>query len=99
MSEGTKHDKGKAKLSLISFESMAGEAKAMEYGIQKYSRNNYKAGMDWTRLIDASLRHLVAFAHKEDVDKESLLNHLYHCKANLGMLIYYYENKLGKDDR
>lgn len=97
--EGTKFDQGKPQLSLVSFESVAGEARAMEYGKNKYGRNNYKGGMDWTRLLDAALRHIMAFSKGEDNDEESTLNHLYHAKANLGMLIYYYENKLGKDDR
>ena len=99
MSEGKKNDQGKPMLSLVSYESMAGEARALEYGMLKYDRNNYKKGMAWTRLLDAALRHLMTFSHGTDVDDESKLNHLYHCKANLGMLIYYYENKLGKDDR
>lgn len=99
MSEGKKNDQGKAQLSLVSLESLTGEAKAMEFGKGKYGRNNYKGGMDWTRLLDACLRHTYAFINKEDNDPESKLNHLYHAKANLGMLIYFYENKLGKDDR
>ena len=95
----TKHDKDKPKLSLVSRESLSGEARAMEYGMGKYGRNNYKSGMDWTRMLDASLRHITAFAGGETFDDESKLNHLYHAKACLGMLIYYYENNLGEDDR
>lgn len=99
VSTGVKHDKGKAQLSTVSYESVSGEARAMEYGLHKYGRNNYKGGMDWSRLIDAALRHIYQFSSKQDIDDESKLNHLYHAKASLGMLIYYYENKLGKDDR
>lgn len=96
---GKKYDTNKPKLSLVSKESLEGEAAALEYGLAKYGKNNYKLGMDWSRLIDASLRHIFAFADKEDTDSESKLNHLYHAKANIGMLIYYYQNKIGKDDR
>lgn len=99
LAEGVKYDNGKPKLSMVSYESIAGEAKAMTYGASKYTKNNYKNGMDWSRLIDAAMRHLCAFNDGETFDPESGLNHLYHCKANLGMLIYYYERKLGKDDR
>lgn len=95
----SKYDDNKPELSLVSFESIAGEAKAMEYGANKYSRNNYKGGMEWTRLLDASLRHITKYSGKEDLDEESGLNHLYHAKACLGMLIYYIERGLGKDDR
>jgi hypothetical protein len=96
---GIKYDSGKTDLSLVSLESITGEAKAMEYGAKKYGRNNYKGAMEWTRLLGAALRHTFQFSGKQDLDNESNLNHLYHAKANLGMLIYYYENKLGKDDR
>ena len=97
--EGVKFDSGKPPLSILTRESMVAEARAFEYGMKKYSKNNYKKGMDWSRIIDASLRHIVAFNEKEDFDSESSLNHLWHAKACLAMLIYYYENKVGKDDR
>lgn len=96
---GVKYDSGKTDLSLISLESITGEAKAMVYGAKKYGRNNYKGAMNWSRLLGATLRHVFQFSNGQDFDDESTLNHLYHAKANLGMLIYYYENKLGKDDR
>lgn len=97
--EGIKHDAGKPMLSLLTKESLEAEARAFEFGMRKYSRGNYKNGMKWTRVLDAAMRHLVAFNSKEDFDKESLLNHLWHSKACLAMLIYYYENKVGEDDR
>lgn len=99
MSEGRKFDESKVKLSLLTKESLEYEAKALQYGANKYGKNNYKEGMDWTRIIDATMRHLVTFNNKEDFDEESKLNHLCHIKANIAMLIYYYENKVGNDDR
>jgi len=96
---GIKYDEGKPKLSLLTIESLTAEAKAFEYGAIKYSKNNYKKGMDWSRIIDASMRHIMQFNAKEDFDSESKLNHLWHAKACLAMLIYYYEHKVGKDDR
>lgn len=97
--EGVKFDQNKPDLSILTSESLNGEAAAFTYGANKYGKNNYKLGMDWSRVISASLRHIFAFNAKEDNDPESKLNHLYHAKACLAMLIYYYENKLGKDDR
>lgn len=94
-----KYDTGKPQLSLVSYESLSGEARAMEYGLRKYSRNNYKQGMEWSRLLDASMRHITKYAGGTDIDSESGLNHLYHAKACLGMLIFYIENNLGVDDR
>lgn len=97
--EGVKHDQGKPKLSLLTRESLAAEARAFEYGMRKYSKNNYKQGMDWSRVIDALMRHTAAFNSGESVDPESGLCHLDHIKACAAMLVYYYENKIGNDDR
>jgi len=96
---GIKHDAGKPPLSILTRESLIAEARAFEYGAQKYGRDNYKQGMNWTRVIDAALRHLTAFNAKENLDPESKLCHLAHSKACLAMLIYYYENNIGTDDR
>lgn len=95
-----KHDEGKAPLSILTMESLVAEAKAFQYGEKKYKdKHNYKKGMEWSRMLDASMRHIVAFSGKEDFDNESSLNHLWHAKACLAMLIYYYENNVGTDDR
>jgi hypothetical protein len=98
-SGGIKHDKGKTPLSILTKESLKAEADALGYGANKYGKDNYKKGMEWSRVIDACMRHLVAFNSKEDIDNESGLSHLAHAKANLAILIYYTENKIGKDDR
>lgn len=98
-SGGIKHDQGKPSLSILTKESLVAEARAFEYGASKYSRDNYKKGMEWSRVIDAALRHITEFNSKSDYDEESKLHHLWHAKACLAMLIYYVENKVGKDDR
>lgn len=113
MSEGRKSDNGKAKLSLVNRDCLNGIAKAMEYGMHKYEKNNYKKGMDWSRIIDALLRHANAWADGEELDKDpdcegcktefcknhSGLNHMYHVGACANMLLYYIANNVGKDDR
>ena len=97
--EGIKYDQGKPMLSLLTKESLEAEARVFEFGMRKYSKDNYKLGMNWSRVIDSALRHIIAFNNKEDFDRESSMNHLWHAKACLAMLIYYYEKKVGKDDR
>ncbi len=97
--EAIKHDLEKPKVSFIPREALFEEAKVLEYGAKKYGKNNFKDGMDWSRLIDASFRHLLAFANKEDVDQESQLSHLAHVKANMSILLFYIANNKGKDDR
>lgn len=94
-----KHDNGKPKLSLVNRACLNGIARAMEYGMKKYAKNNYKKGMEWSRIVDALLRHITAWNEKEEIDAESQLNHLYHVGACVSMLIWYVENNIGTDDR
>jgi Domain of unknown function (DUF5664) len=97
--KGKKFDKGKPKISMIPREAWEEEARVLEYGATKYGRDNYKDGMDWTRVLDASLRHILAFSSGENVDPETGISHLGHAKANLSMLLYYIKNDVGNDDR
>lgn len=97
--EGTKNDTGKPQLSLLTRESLEAEARAFAYGAKKYDKNNYKRGMAWSRVLDAALRHLTAFNAGENIDPESNLCHLDHAKACVAMLVYYYQNQKGTDDR
>ena len=94
-----KFDEGKVRLSLLPREGLIAEARALEYGLLKYPKHNYKNGMRWTRCVDACLRHLTAFANGEDNDPESGLSHLAHAKLCLGMLICLIELGTGEDDR
>lgn len=96
---GVKHDSGKPQLGLIPREALNHEAAAFAFGAKKYGKNNFKGGMDWSRLIDASLRHITAFASKEDIDKESNSHHLGNARACLAILLYYIENNVGNDNR
>lgn len=99
LTTGIKFDQGKPPLSWIPRTALEQEAQVFAYGGQKYGRNNFKKGMKWTRLIDASLRHIYAFNDGEDVDNETGLSHLSHARCNLAILLYYIEHGKGEDDR
>ena len=64
-------------------------AVAMEYGANKpeYGRNNWKKGMEWSRLLDAALRHGLAILKGEEVDQDSGNSHLCHMLGSIHMLI------------
>lgn len=94
-----KFDKEKPKISLVPSELIIGVAEAMQYGANKYSRNNWKGGCNWTRLYDATQRHLMAWNDKDTFDDESKLNHLKHAAANIAFLLYYTAHNIGEDDR
>lgn len=94
-----KHDAGKPSLGLIPRTAMVAEARVLDFGAKKYGRDNWRKGMDHSRMSDAALRHLFAYLDGEDIDPESGLPHLAHARCCLGFLIEYGEKKLGKDDR
>lgn len=59
----------------------------LEYGMQKYHKNNWKTGFTWSRLIDAALRHIVlGVAQGEDIDPESGNPHWGHALCMLMFL-------------
>lgn len=97
--EGRKDDQAKPDLSLLPKEFLEEVAKAFMHGEKKYGRYNYRAGMDWHRLVAACLRHISAFNEGEDTDSESNYSHLGHAGACIAMLLVYQTNKLGKDTR
>jgi len=99
VSEGIKFDEKKAPMVLTPVAAKIAMAEAFGYGAKKYGKWNYKKGMDWTRLLSATERHLDAFKDGEDIDPESGVNHLGHALADIAMLMDYYQNKLGTDDR
>jgi hypothetical protein len=99
MSGGIKHDNGKPRISLIPREALEGAAKALTFGANKYNAHNFKKGIEYSRLVDAVMRHLIAWVDGEDNDLESGLSHLDHALASLSMLKYMEVNKTEMDDR
>lgn len=96
---GNKLDANKPKVSLIPSEAILEMAKAFTYGAAKYEADNFKKGIAYRRLIDATLRHVLAIADNEDVDQESGNLHVGHALASLAMLCYMMKNKPQMDDR
>lgn len=96
---GVKHDDGKAPLDLIPPEAILDEAKAWGFGAKKYGRYNFRAGISFSRLIAAMLRHTFALLAGEDNDPESGLPHEAHIRCCAGMLAVMKKRKPELDDR
>lgn len=94
-----KYDTGKPPISLISREFLEGLANVLAFGAKKYAAHNWREGMEWSRLADASMRHLLAWVDGEDTDPESGLNHLHHAAFGLMCLATYQRKGAGVDDR
>lgn len=99
MSEGVKHDGSKPPMALVPVVAKIAMAEAFADGAKKYGKWNYKKGMEWTRLLSATERHLDAFKNGEDFATDSGVHHLGCAMADLAILLDYYYNKLGTDDR
>ena len=99
MSKGLKYDQKKPPLDLLTLEFLEGTANALAYGAKKYGRQNFKQGIEHTRLISAALRHINQYNAGEDLDPESLESHLSHAAASLNMLMWMIKHRPDLDDR
>ena len=89
----------KPDLSLVPTEALFEMAKALTFGAKKYSRYNFREGMDISRPIAASLRHTYQFLDGEDIDEETQCIHLGNAMAGLAMAIWLLKNKPECDNR
>lgn len=88
----TRHNAGKADLSLLPRIACEQEARVWMFGEDKYGRSNWKKlwGEDTYNVSVASLlRHAFAIADGELVDKESGLSHAAHIRCNAAMILEY----------
>lgn len=73
--------------NLGAHETLVLASEAMAYGERLYGRNNWKKGLNYSRLLDATLRHLQAIGAGELKAKDSGVPHIAHVAANLHMLV------------
>lgn len=83
MSGGLKHDGAKVQLDLLSPLWLEQVGWVLTFGAKKYAAHNWRKGIAISRLIGASLRHILAFLRGEDNDPESGLPHLSHASCCL----------------
>ena len=98
-SNGTKFDNGKPRMGLLPSGPLREIAAVLSFGASKYNDHNWRGGFKWSRLVDASLRHLTAWNEGQDKDEESGLSHLAHAACCLLFLLEHEAKKLGEDDR
>lgn len=97
--EGIKHDQGKPRLELLPSDSLEEIAKVLTFGAKKYSAENWRKGINYSRLMGAAMRHLLAWKDGEDKDPESGLTHLAHAGCCVLFLIWMEKNRQDLDDR
>ena len=90
--KGTKKDNDKPRFDNMEMISVGAGNRAHEYGNKKYEKGNWKKGINYTRILNALMRHSWARLQGEERDPESGLLHTDHIIANANMICYY-ENK------
>jgi hypothetical protein len=96
---GIKFDGGKDPWHLAPWESFRAIVIIMAFGAKKYGDRNWEAGMDWSRLYSATLRHITAWWMGEAADPETGYSHLWHAGCCICFLIAYEIRGIGRDDR
>jgi hypothetical protein len=89
MTEGIKHDEGKARFDLIPAVPLLKLAEVYTFGAKKYQDHNWRKGLSFGRLFGATMRHMWAFWHGHDLDPESGLPHLAHAAFGVFALLEF----------
>jgi len=99
LKDGVKFDSGKERFDLIPSYPLFELAKVFTYGCQKYDANNWRKGLNFSRIYAAIMRHLWKFWSGEDIDPESGLCHLSHAFWGICTLLEFYNTRSDLDDR
>lgn len=87
VTDGLKHDGGKARLDLVPPEIIEAVGKVMTFGAQKYGENSYKQ-VDPKRYRAALMRHVCKWLkNPHGLDSDSGLPHLWHIACNVAFLL------------
>ncbi len=84
---GVKHDKHKPSAALLPGKALLKVAEVLDFGAKKYAANNWRKGINFTRLLSAAERHLLALNDGEELDPETGLPHEAHAICELLFLL------------
>ena len=87
--KGKRDNTGKVKWSLLPDNTLIPMIRVLEFGAIKYAPHNWKS----------LKRHLISFMEGEDIDQESLQEHIGHIQANAMFLSYMMMYRPDLDDR
>lgn len=77
-----KKDGGKPRMDLLDPVALEGLAQVLTFGATKYEPHGWREGIQYSRIVAALIRHLMAIMRGEETDPESLLPHIDHVGAN-----------------
>lgn len=90
-----KFDENKTDWAILPFGAIEEIIKVLKFGENKYARGNFadNGGLNYSRLINALMRHTIAFARGEDKDPETGLSHMAHAGCCVIFLLHYITQK------
>lgn len=94
-----KYDAGKRPWHLLPPDAIEEVLDVLDYGQKKYQPRGWEAGMDWSRVFSALMRHMWAWWGGEAKDSETGKSHLAHAGCCILFLLSYEKRNKGKDDR
>lgn len=99
--KATHKDTGKPQLSLIDplFIREVGRALTIPTVSGKYPPNNWRDGIEISRLLNSTLRHVNDFNDGVDNDVETGVSHLAHAACNLMFALRMMKDRPDLDDR
>lgn len=77
-----RYNDSKPQYSLLDLASLEDTVKVLEFGAQKYDRDNWKKGLQFSQILDSMMRHIKALQSGEWIDPESGLPHIGHIGCN-----------------
>ena len=91
---GKKENKGKIRPNLLPITELKEVIRVFEYGVEKYSKDNWKHVKDPINEYNNALsRHLLDYLEGENKASDSNLPHLAHICANALILMWFENNK------
>ena len=86
---GRKDDSGKLRMDLLAPEFLLGTAEVLTFGANKYGDRNWEAGIKYSRVFAALMRHLWRWWASEPFDAETGMSHLKHAACCIMFLLAY----------
>lgn len=96
---GRKDDSDKNRMELIPPELLFAVGDVLTFGAAKYADRNWEAGLKWSRVFGALMRHMWAWWSGQSNDAETGKSHLWHAACCIAFLIAYEQRQTGTDDR
>lgn len=96
-----KETKGKMRYSLLPPEAIEMACRGFEAGLAggHHEENDWRNGLEWSKWLDAMMRHVEAFRRGEDIDHSDGKHHWEGVLATAMIIAAHIKSGLGKDDR